>query len=95
MPQDLLKLPVLKIDTSAADVCVKCTKEDEISEIYQRVKEMHKWMFIGNGKEAWTVRMDRVERVANCVVGLASVLVVSALLSGAGILFWHLFKVAK
>jgi len=86
---------MLKIDASAADVCVKCTKEQEISDIHKLVMEMHKWMFIGNGKEAWTVRMDRVERVANAVVNLTSALLVAALLSGAGILFWHLFKVAK
>ena len=86
-------IPALEIRAAAANVCIRCTKEDEITQIHALCNDMHKWMFIGNGHEAWTLRMDRVERVISIVIWVFGILGSSAVLSVAGIAFYHLFKV--
>lgn len=64
----------------------------DIAEIKKSTRETHDKIFVGNGTPAFTVRLDRVERVTDILTYITGAVCLAAIIAGLGTLFAHLWQ---
>lgn len=68
--------------------------ESDISSIKMSTDQIHDKLFVGNGKEAWSVRIDRIERIVAVLIWAAGGLGAAGLLVFLGEIARHTWRAA-